>query len=149
MTTTSKRDQKTLDAIAAIAQTGDFREAHVQASAFLLAATSDKMLAKRTAAIAALDLPPKPRGSVVPESYKRAYGKAGNNGDQVVRAIAEAQASGTTLEAIATENGVDFGRWSHLNNGMQRMNLGNVLRGLCRKEEVEVRIGTWTNTVAS
>ena len=85
--------------------------------------------------------------SVVPESYKRAYGKAGNCGDQVVDAMAEAQASGTTLEAIATENGVDFGRWSHLNNGMQRMNLGNVLRGLCRKEEVEVRIGTWTNTV--
>ena len=86
--------------------------------------------------------------SVIPANYKRAYGTAGNCGDQVVAAMATAQEAGTTLEAIANENGVDFGRWAHLNPGMQRMNLGNVLRGVVRRQVNQVTIGTWVSQAA-
>lgn len=40
------------------------------------------------------------------------------------------------LAPLAKENGIDFTRWSHLNPGMQRMNLGNVLRRM-HKAHVE------------
>ena len=43
------------------------------------------------------------------------------------------------LGKIATANGVDLSRWDHLNNGMTRMNLGNVLRGMARKgQEISI-----------
>lgn len=43
-----------------------------------------------------------------------------------------------TLITVAHENNVEF-RWSHLNPGMQGMNLGNVLRGI-RNRGGEVRV---------
>jgi hypothetical protein len=41
---------------------------------------------------------------------------------------------------VATENGIDGSRWDHLNFGMQRMNLGNVLRGMVKQNEEPVSI---------
>jgi hypothetical protein len=37
------------------------------------------------------------------------------------------------LKKIAVENGIDYDRYSHLNNGMKRMNVGNALRGMLRR----------------
>lgn len=37
------------------------------------------------------------------------------------------------MQAIATENNLDWSRWEHLNPGMQRMSLGNKLRGNMKK----------------
>jgi len=39
------------------------------------------------------------------------------------------------LEAICQENGLEYSKWEHLNPGMQRMCLGNRLRGMARKGE--------------
>ena len=86
------------------------------------------------------------RGSVIPAEIKKRYGREQNCGDDVVQALIKAVDDGHELEAIATQNGVDFGRWSHLNPGMQRMNFGNVLRGMVNREE-EVTIGDWAFTV--
>ena len=46
-------------------------------------------------------------------------------------------------QQVADDNGVDTSRWNHLNNGMRRMNLGNVLRGMVNKG-TDIKIGTHT-----
>lgn len=67
--------------------------------------------------------------------------------DTLFLALEQAQL-GDGLQAVARENRVPF-RWAHLNQGMQRMNLGNVLRGmLARNEPVSVE-GTRLGTVAT
>jgi len=77
-------------------------------------------------------------GSKVHQKYKARYGKPQNCGDDL--AVTMKEIDPEQLPSIATENGIDFGRWSHLNPGMQRMNLGNVIRGLIKKEEQEVTV---------
>ena len=69
--------------------------------------------------------------SVVPAEYKERYGKDGNCGDEVAQALAGIK--GEALAEVATRNGIDFKRWEHLNPGMQRMNLGNMLRARGRR----------------
>lgn len=54
-----------------------------------------------------------------------------NNGDDVAAAMLGL--SDAELSALAKENGIDYSRWSHLNPGMRRMNLGNMLRRLNKK----------------
>jgi hypothetical protein len=77
--------------------------------------------------------------SVVKRKYKQAYKPHDDtSGDDFSQAfIAAAESDGRldmdALAGIAKANGLDLGRWSHLNPGMQRMNLGNVLRGMQRK----------------
>lgn len=92
-----------------------------------------------------LETPPK-RGNVIGEKYRGRYGKDQSNGDQIATAM---KAYVTTkdgcdpvlLREVADANGVDLDRWKHLNIGMQRMNLGNVLRAAFNKGQ-KVVIGT-------
>ena len=80
--------------------------------------------------------------SIVPLAKKAQYqANGGSCGDEMAAAFAACDPSEWSL--VAKANGVDFGRWSHLNNGQQRMNLGNVLRGKLRRGET-VTVGEET-----
>ena len=82
-------------------------------------------------------------GSVVPDSYKIAYGKDQNCGDDIAELL-----QGEDVASVASANGIDAedkwgeGRRAHgkapLNPGMVRMNLGNVLRGRVKRGEYVV-----------
>lgn len=85
--------------------------------------------------------------SIVPTSYKTTYAKHGGTcGDELAVALSEAamddagKVSLEQLEKVAKQNGIDFGRWSHLNVGQQRMNLANVLRAKLKKGEA-IKVG--------
>lgn len=89
---------------------------------------------------------PAPRvGNVINKDWKtKAKTAGGGNGDALDTAMRNAWLGADTPEAaylsLCDENGVDSGRWMHLNHGMRRMNLGNVLRGLLKKgQKVTVR----------
>ena len=64
--------------------------------------------------------------SVVPQKYKQKYGTKANCGDEVATKMEEVLPE--ELPHLASLNDIDFNRWAHLNPGMRRMNLGNVLR---------------------
>ena len=64
--------------------------------------------------------------SVVPRKYKQKYGTKANCGDEVATKMEEVLPE--ELPHLASLNDIDFNRWAHLNPGMRRMNLGNVLR---------------------
>lgn len=93
---------------------------------------------------------PAKTGNVIDKGYREKYGRDQNCGDQVVAAFKAAVGEGsedqrdTELRKVADQNGIDYDRWSHLNIGMRRMNLGNVLRGMINRGEA-VTIGgqTW------
>lgn len=70
--------------------------------------------------------------SVIVATYKAAWTK--RQPDQLDLELTEALLSTGGLQEVADENGVAF-KWAHLNVGMQRMNLGNVLRGKLRRGE--------------
>lgn len=96
---------------------------------------------------------PRKNGNVVPEQYRKEYGKEQNCGDELARVFrefttdSEGKCSLDKLDIVASQNGLDIARWSHLNIGMQRMSLGNVLRGrLKRGERVEVGQAVWEAT---
>jgi hypothetical protein len=91
-------------------------------------------------------LVPTKRGSVIDPITKAAYGKAANCGDQVAVLLKDAVIDNDSLKKEAIANGIDASRWDHLNFGMQRMNLGNVLRGMANTEK-PVTIGGVTVTV--
>jgi len=76
-------------------------------------------------------------GNVVPERYRKRYGSAGNNGDEYALAFADLKTR-EELTECAIANGIDKDRWQERNNGMYRMNLGNVLRGLRSKQVVTI-----------
>lgn len=78
-------------------------------------------------------VPPVPRASksVISRAYKQAAKTKVK--DWVSLELEEVQLSGACSFAdVARDNGFNF-RWAHLNVGMQRMNLGNVLRGMRAK----------------
>lgn len=85
--------------------------------------------------------------SVVPSSFKAKYAEnGGNNGDELASVLASTTtgANGLDLDAlhaVMAQNGIEPTRWAHLNNGQQRMNVSNVLRGKVRRGE-RVTIGT-------
>ncbi len=65
-------------------------------------------------------------------------------GDDLAQALL-----GLSLEecqTVAKENSIDHSRWAHLNPGMQRMNIGNALRNMVRKE---LKVTVFGNTVAN
>jgi len=68
---------------------------------------------------------------VVPSQYRDRYkSTGGTNGDFIAVALSKIGEDGLdALNAVKTENGIEKGRWSTFNPGMQRMNLANVLRG--------------------
>ena len=83
------------------------------------------------------------KASVVPDSYKARYGADQNCGDDVADRL-----KGHNPHDIAKDNGIDANeKWGlkriaqgkkPLNNGMLRMNLGNVLRGRIKRGEYVV-----------
>ena len=74
--------------------------------------------------------------SVIAKETKKAYGKTQSCGDDVAKALTAkinaAKDKGTEFASICSANGIDAGRWAHLNFGMQRMNLGNQLRAIAK-----------------
>lgn len=92
------------------------------------------------------------KGSVIPDGYRHGYGVDQNCGDDVAVVLKEYCGGGmgatldlSLLEEVAAANGIRdrFDVWATkgLNNGMLRMNTGNVLRGMVRNEK-PVRVGT-------
>lgn len=78
--------------------------------------------------------------SVISHERKKAW--EAKPTDRLDAALADAMlGSETALLDIAHENSLAF-KWGHLNRGMQRMNLGNVLRGRLRREERVSVLGT-------
>ena len=72
--------------------------------------------------------------SVIDPKIKKAYGKSQSCNDDVATRLKQAMEI-NSLERIAADNGININRWEHLNKGMQRMNLGNVLRGMANRGE--------------
>lgn len=108
----------------------------------------------REAIEAALEEATRRTGSVVPDRYRHNYGCDQNNGDDVALTLKNHCGGGmdgtldlTRLQGVVDANGIRdrFDVWmaKELNNGMLRMNTGNVLRGKVKRGEV-VRIGTQT-----
>ena len=80
--------------------------------------------------------------SVIDPKIKKAYGKSQSCNDDIAKKLkvhfsnAEDDNDRNRLFAMmCDENGIDGTRWGHLNFGMQRMNLGNVLRGMAKRGE--------------
>ena len=80
--------------------------------------------------------------SVIDPKIKKAYGKSQSCNDDIAKKLkvhfsnAEDDNDRNRLFAmLCDENGIDGTRWGHLNFGMQRMNLGNVLRGMEKRGE--------------
>jgi len=97
-------------------------------------------------------------GNIVPEKYRKRYGKEQNCGDEVALVFKDfvtvtvsvdgkdvEQCSETALVEVCDFNGVDYHKWDHLKNiGMKRMNLGNILRGkIKRGEKVVIGSRVW------
>ena len=90
--------------------------------------------------------------SIVPKVFKDRYKKQGGNcGDELADAMnstvkgEKGKIDGTKLAAVMAQNGVEKGRWSNLNVGQRRMNLGNVLRArIKRGEAVTVGETEWS-----
>ena len=78
--------------------------------------------------------------------YRDKYGKEGHNGDDIAVAlkahlVGEKNKIDVPLMIKCFEaNGIEYAKYEHLNVGMQRMNLGNRLRGLFNKG-TKVKIG--------
>lgn len=70
--------------------------------------------------------------SKISAKKKAEYGKDQNCGDEmaeVLKTYCEGNVVGSTIE-IGHQNGIDVvAKYGHLNAGMMRMNLGNILRG--------------------
>ena len=71
--------------------------------------------------------------------YKEKYGKDKHCGDDVavlMKAFClddKNKIDPKKLAKVASDNDLDIAKWEHLNIGMQRMTIGNVLRGLINK----------------
>lgn len=87
-----------------------------------------------------------PQKSIVPVAFKTKYAAHdGSNGDRISAALKSAcetrddngrvSTSLTALAEIAKANGIDMKGYKDLNPGMQRMNVGNRLRGMLRNEK--------------
>ena len=83
-----------------------------------------------------------PKGSsVIRPFYKAKYAaQGGNNTDPIAKALTSLWLASPEMQQEAyvdtcRDNGLDPQRWAHLNPGMKRMNLGNVLRGMIRNGE--------------
>lgn len=87
-----------------------------------------------------------PQKSIVPVRFKERYADHGDsNGDRVAHALKAATLTKNddgrpavdlaALHAIADSNGIDWKAYAKLNAGMQRMNIGNRLRGMLKNEK--------------
>lgn len=85
--------------------------------------------------------------SIVPDGFKAKYKAFGGScGDEMAGVLADTvktdkgKVDVTALEEVMAQNGIDTDRWSNLNIGQRRMNLGNVLRARVKRGE-SVAIG--------
>lgn len=93
-----------------------------------------KISKNKTPKLENLDIAVKAKGKSVISRERKAAIK-GKPLDWIALELQEAQlASERGLQDVAMENGLGF-PWAHLNRGMQRMNLANVLRGKQRRGE--------------
>jgi hypothetical protein len=74
------------------------------------------------------------KGSVIAPARKAAYGKSQSCNDEVAKALRDLVTREDLFEC-AQNNDIDVERYKSLNFGMQRMNVGNRLRGLIRATE--------------
>lgn len=74
--------------------------------------------------------------SVIHPKTKKAYGPTQSCNDSIAMRIKKDITKGSTLEDVAVAHQLNMKRWSHLNVGMQRMNLGNAIRGLIKRGEL-------------
>ena len=78
--------------------------------------------------------------------YKEKYGKDKHCGDDVailMKAFCLGEKNKIDpekLAQVASDNGLDIKKWAHLNIGMQRMTVGNILRGMHNKGK-DITIG--------
>lgn len=91
--------------------------------------------------------PTKENKGVIGAAYREKYGKARSNEDDIANTLAEFVTDDKSknidqdkLWDVAKQNDIDMNKYAHLNVGMQRMNLGNRLRGL-RNKGIDVKIG--------
>lgn len=91
----------------------------------------------KRAARAPEPLPPLKGKSVISHQQKAAWNASAEDAlDAALRTASDGENDWAVQ--VAHENRVAF-KWAHLNPGMQRMNLGNVLRGKLRRgEKVQV-----------
>ena len=86
-------------------------------------------------------------GDKVGKKYRERYGKLGHTGDEIAELLKahcvgeDGKIDTGKLDKLCSANGIEYGKYQHLNVGMQRMTIGNILRGMNRKGEV-VKIGT-------
>lgn len=84
--------------------------------------------------------------SVVTKKYAQKYGKLRHTGDEIGTALAafvldaKKNLDVDKLAEVASANGIDLSKYAARNKGMQRMTVGNILRGLHNKG-LEVTIG--------
>lgn len=84
--------------------------------------------------------------SVVQKKYAQKYGATRHTGDEIGTALAAFVLDDKKvldldkLAQVATANGIDLSKYASRNRGMQRMTVGNILRGLHNKGQ-EVTIG--------
>ena len=95
----------------------------------------------------------KQAGGIVKMSFKERYkaigdgNSCGDNLSKELSAFTKPDGKKVNMERVAEvakANDIDLGRWSHLNAGQVRMNLGNVLRTKVRRDKESVKIGTKT-----
>ena len=86
-------------------------------------------------------------GDKVGKKYRERYGKTGHTGDEIAEVLKahcvdkDGKIDTAKLDKLCSANGIEYGKYEHLNVGMQRMTIGNILRGKHRKGEA-IKIGT-------
>ena len=93
--------------------------------------------------------------SIVPEGFKAQYkAHGGSCGDEMAGVFADTvkgekgKIDVSKLEEVMAQNGIETDRWSNLNVGQRRMNLGNVLRAKAKRSEYVAIGSTEWNTDA-
>lgn len=89
--------------------------------------------------------------SIVPDGFKSKYKAFGGScGDEMAEVLGKTvktdkgKVDVTALEEVMAQNDIDTDRWSNLNIGQRRMNLGNVLRARVKRgESVTIGSETW------
>ena len=88
-------------------------------------------------------------GDKVGKKYRERYGKLGHNGDDIAELLKmhcvgeDGKIDTGKLDKLCAANKIDYGKYVHLNVGMQRMTIGNILRGMVRKGN-PIKIGKET-----
>ena len=85
--------------------------------------------------------------SIVKGRYKKRYGSDAHCGDDLAVAINNMVRTSDgidedALQELARANDLDYSRWDHLNIGQRSMSIRNNLRGILRRAERPVVVGS-------